>query len=397
MHAADDPRRGLLDLYLPPDIVFTGGEGAWLIAEDGSRYLDFTSGIAVTALGHGSPLVRRAIDEALDTGLIHTSNLFRTRPAEQLALQLVDLTFPGKVFFSNSGAEAIEASLKFSRRWARGQGGPEKHEIIAFRGSFHGRLFGSVAVTDRAKYREPFEPVMPGVRWAEVGDLDSVRQVLDPARTAAILIEPIQGEGGIVPVPGEFLAALRELADETGVALIFDEIQCGFSRSGDLFAYQQSGVVPDLLTVAKPIAGGLPMGAVIARPHIAEAMHPGEHGTTFGGGPLIASVARAVLCAVSEPSLLEGVREKGRHLVQRLQGLVDRYDLVEGVRGRGLMLGLVLTDDRAGELVAEARRQHLLVVGAGTRVVRLLPPLNIDDALLDDAADRLEKTLEALA
>lgn len=397
MHAADDPRRGLLDLYRPAGPLYERGEGAWLIAEDGSCHLDFTTGIAVNALGHGSPLVRRAIEEALETGLIHTSNLFRTRPAEELALQLLELTFPGKVFFNNSGAEANEAALKFARRWARARGGASKHEFIAFRGSFHGRLFGTVALTDRAKYREPFEPLMPGVRWAEPENLDSVRAVLDRERTAGIVVEPIQGEGGVTPMSAEFLQGLRALADEAEVALIFDEVQCGFGRSGTLFAYEPSGVTPDILTLAKPIAGGLPMGAVVVTDAIAETLQPGDHGTTFGGGPFVASVARAVLCALSEPALLEGVRRREAHVRAALAPVVERHARVQKVRGRGLMLGLVLNEPCAAEVVAQARAEELLLVAAGTDVIRLLPPLNVEEELLDEAARRLDAALGALS
>lgn len=391
--STDDPRHAMLGLYRPSPELFVRGEGPWLETDQGQRFLDFTSGIAVTALGHGSPLVRRAIEDALECGLIHTSNLFRTPACEQLALQLVEVTFPGKVFFCNSGAEANEASLKFARRWARVDGPHSKYEIITFRGSFHGRMFGTVSITDRAAYREPFEPLVPGVQWAEVGNIESVRAVAHPDRTAAIIIEPIQGEGGVMPVPPAFLTELRAVADECGAALIFDEVQCGFSRSGRLFAYQYGDALPDMLTVAKPIAGGLPMGAVIVAPHVASAMQPGDHGTTFGGGPLVSSVARAVLCTVTDPSFIEGVQKRHERFVGALAPIVEQSSLATGVRGRGLILGLKLNAPRAADVVAAAHREGLLLVGAGPDVVRMLPPLNIDEDLLDEAAHRLARAL----
>ena len=394
MSLTDSPSvpEAVLGVYAPPAAVFVRGCGSWLIDAEGRRYLDFTSGIAVNALGHGAPEVRAAIEEALQSGLIHASNLFRTAPAEALAGELIAASFPGSVFFCNSGAEAGEASLKFARRWARSVGGDEKHEFVAFRGGFHGRLFGTLATTDREKYRAPFEPLMPGVRWADVGDLASVEAVVDPARTAAVVIEPIQGEGGIRPVPASFLRALRELCSARGVALIFDEIQCGLGRTGDLFGFQESGVRPDLLSLAKPLAGGLPMGAVIAAPHIAETIQPGDHGTTFGGGPMVAGVARAVLSTVSAPEFLEGVRERGARVSATLERFrADGLGIVE-IRGRGLMWGIEL-DRPAGPVVEAARDLGLLVCSAGARVVRLLPSLNIPMVELDEGLSILGRAL----
>ncbi len=390
--AAVDQRAGLLGLYAPPEPLFVAGDGAWLIDGEGKRYLDFTAGIAVNALGHGSPVVADAVREALDTGLIHTSNLFRTTPAEQLAAELIDVTFPGGVFFCNSGAEAGEAAFKFARRWARAAGGPDKHGIVAFHGSFHGRLFGTLAATDRPAYREPFEPLMPGVRFADLDDLSTLDAAVSGAGTAAVVVEPVQGEGGVRPVPPEVLRHIRDLCDARGVALIFDEVQCGYGRTGDLFAYEASGVRPDLLTLAKPMAGGLPMGAVVAAPHIAEALKPGDHATTFGGGPLVATVARAVLRTLSQPAFLDGVRERGQRLEHALEELASQAPGVRALRGRGLMRGVVL-DGPAAPVVTEARERGLLVCSAGPDVVRLVPPLNIDLDLLDRGVDILRRVL----
>lgn len=386
-------RNTLLGVYAPPDELFVSGEGSWLVDAEGGRYLDFTAGIAVNALGYGSPVIRRAIEEALATGLVHTSNLYRTEPAEALAAELVGYTFPGQVFFANSGAEAGEAAFKFARRWS---GGGRRTGIVAFRGSFHGRLFGTLAATDRPAYREPFEPLMPGVRWAEVGDMASVRAVVDRDTTAAVVIEPVQGEGGIRPVSPDFLRELRALCTEREVALIFDEIQCGLGRTGDLFAFEEARVTPDLLVLAKPLAGGLPMGAVVLARHVAAAVRPGDHATTFGGGPLVAHVARAVLRTVAAPPFLARVRARAARLGEALDGIVAAELGAVAHRGRGLMRGLVL-ERPAAPVVEAARAEGVLFCTAGPDVVRLLPPLNVSDDEIDDGVARLRRALERTA
>lgn len=375
-----------------PDIMFTGGEGSWLIAEDGRRYLDFTSGIGVNALGHGAPEVVGAIREALEGGLIHASNLFRTEPGERLAEELVAATFPSRVFFCNSGAESGEAAFKLARKWARGIGGPAKHHIVAFHGSFHGRLFGTLAATDRPSFREPFKPLMPGVEFTEMGDVAGLRAVVSREDTAAVILEPVQGEGGIRTAPVEFLSAVRALCDERDVALILDEIQCGLGRSGRLFAHEYAGIRPDLLMVAKPLAGGLPMGALLAAPHIADVMAPGDHGTTFGGGPLVAHVARAVLRTLSAPGFLEGVRKRAEWLDGSLRQLVARTSAVRELRGLGLIRGVQVDRDTPG-VVTRARERGLLLVAAGPDVVRLLPPLNTSEEELEMGVELLEEAL----
>jgi len=387
-----EPGDFLLPVYRRPDLLFVRGEGSRLYAADGRAYLDFTSGIGVNALGHGSPVVREAIEAALESGLVHTSNLYRTAPGEALAELLVSLAFPGRVFFCNSGAEAGEAAFKLARRVAGARGGPAKHEIVAFRGSFHGRLFGTLAATDRPAYREPFEPLMPGVRFVDVGDSVGLERAVSRSRTAAVVVEPIQGEGGIRPVPPEFLREIRALCTEQGVSLIFDEVQCGLGRTGRLFAYEGAGVEPDLLCLAKPLAGGLPMGAVVTAEEVADAVAPGDHATTFGGGPLVASVALAVVSRLADPAFLEDVRTRGRWVEDRLRDLRDRHEAVREVRGAGLMWGLELASP-AAEVVDAARELGLLVVPAGKRVVRLLPPLNVSASDLEEGIERLEGAL----
>jgi len=382
----------LLAVYRPAPPVFVAGRGAYLIAEDGREYLDFVSGIGVNALGYGDPDVTRAIAAAAETGLIHTSNLYRTRPAADLAAELVRLSFADAVFFCNSGAEANEGAFKFARRWARQSGAREKVEIVALQGSFHGRLFGSLAATDRPAYREAFEPLMPGVRFVPVGDVDAARAAISRERTAAIIAEPVQGEGGVRPLDASYLRALRELADEADALLIFDEVQCGLGRTGHLFAYEAAGVVPDILTLAKPLAGGLPMGAVLLSARVAAAIQPGDHATTFGGGPLVASVALAVLRRIAAPEFLDEVRRKGERMGAALAALVGRGGVIEA-RGRGMMWGLEL-EGAAAPVIDRALEAGLLVTSAGERVVRLLPPLAISESDLERGLGILAEVLE---
>lgn len=371
----------LLGVYKPAGPTFVGGEGSHLIAEDGTRYLDFTSGIAVNALGYGDADVADAIRAALDAGLIHTSNLYRTAPAGELAAWLTEHSFADRVFFCNSGAEANEGAIKFARRWARAEGGEERTEIVAFRGGFHGRTMGALALTDRPAYQAPFRPLMPGVRYCDVGDTAEAARLLHSGRVAAVVIEPIQGEGGVLPMPPVFLQALRTLCDETGALLVFDEVQVGLGRTGTLWAYEGAGVLPDLLTVAKPLAGGLPMGAVLMTEAVASALQPGDHGTTFGGGPLVASAALATCRKIGEPAFLAEVRRKGHLVANRLCTLSLRPG-VRATRGAGLIWGVEL-EGPAADVVARAMEAGLLVCSAGPNVVRIVPPLvTADDELV---------------
>ena len=387
MTAAPAAASALLDVYARVGPLFVAGDGAELVAEDGARYLDFVAGIGVNALGYNHPVVRGAIERGLTSGLIHVSNLYRTEGAERLAAELVARSFADRAFFCNSGAEANEAAFKFTRKWAG------KSEIVAFSGSFHGRLFATLAATDRPDYRKPFEPLVPGIRIVPREDWAAVDHAVSASRTAAVIVEPVQGEGGVRPVDPEWLGFVRELCDSRGVAVIFDEVQCGLGRTGTLFAYEQTGVVPDLLTLAKPLGGGLPMGAVLVTGAIAAALKPGDHATTFGGGPLVAGVALDVLRTIGEPAFLAEVRRKGTWLGERLRGLADRTRRVAQVRGRGLMWGVELTEP-AAPYVAQARERHLLVVTAGPTVLRLVPPLVISDQELERGVAILEDVLQ---
>ena len=375
----------LLGVYARVGPVFAAGEGSELIAEDGTRYLDFVAGIAVNALGYNSPVVREAVLRALDSGLIHVSNLYRTEPGERLAAELTK-SFAGQAFFCNSGAEANEGAFKFARKWSK------KTEIVAFSGSFHGRLFASLAATDRPDYRRPFEPLLAGVQIIPLGDTDAARRAISSERTAAVIIEPVQGEGGVRPVAADFLAFLRGLCDETRAALIFDEVQCGLGRTGTFFASEQSGVVPDIYTLAKPLGGGLPIGAILVNDRIAAALAPGDHATTFGGGPLVATVALDVVRTIAQPEFLAAVRAKGEWFGARLHALATRSARVKEARGRGLMWGLELSE-AAAPFVATARERHLLVLSAGPNVIRIVPPLTITREDLARGATILEEVL----
>ena len=362
----------LLGLYKRAPIELVRGDGVELFDADGRAYLDFTAGIAVNALGYGDEGLKEAIHAAAE-GLLHTSNLFHTAPGAQLAARLVELSFADKVFFCNSGAEANEGAFKFARKWARTTVGSAKTDIIALRGAFHGRLFASLAATDRPSYRAPFRPLAGGVSIVE-RDLADLAVVLDTETVAAVILEPVQGEGGVRVLDHGFIRELRSLTNERKVALIFDEIQCGMGRTGTLFAYEQIGIEPDMLTLAKPIAGGLPMGAVLLSEKIASTMKAGEHGTTFGGGPFIASVALHVLERIADPALLSHVKSAGQWMGARLQEIGETTGRVRAIRGTGMMWGLDVGEP-AGEVVARAREAGLLILTAGDHTLRLLPPL----------------------
>src|SRR5207237_2720988 len=381
----------LLYTYKRAPMELVRGEGVELIDSDGKRYLDFASGIAVNALGYGDAGVAGVINEALNSGLIHASNLYRTLAGEQLAAKLVARSFASKVFFCNSGAEANEGAFKFARRWARQVGTDRKVEIIALRGSFHGRLFASLAAADRPSYRAPFRPLAGAVSICE-RDLNELDSALDEETVAAIIVEPIQGEGGVRVLDSDFLRRLREITAKREIALIFDEIQCGLGRTGHLFAYDNVGVTPDMLTLAKPLAGGLPMGAVLVSEEIGAAIQPGDHGTTFGGGPLVAAVAGYVLDRLSDPSLLGAVRENGAWLGEQLEMIAHRSGKVRAVRGIGFIWGLDVVES-ANDIVKRGWDEGLLALTAGEHTLRILPPLVMERTDLARGVSILEKII----
>ncbi|MFN8573605.1 MAG: acetylornithine transaminase [Gemmatimonadaceae bacterium] len=382
----------LLPVYKRAPMELVRGQGVSLFDADGKEYMDFTSGIGVNSLGYSDPGVRQAMDQAAD-GLIHVSNLYRTGPGERLAERLVELSFADRVFFCNSGAEANEGAFKIARRWARGIGGPAKHEIISLRGAFHGRLFASLAATDRPSYRAPFRPLAGGVSIAE-RDIDDLRNMLHEETVAAVILEPIQGEGGVRVLDPSFIRAVRELTQERRIALIFDEIQCGLGRTGTLFAYESIGATPDLMTLAKPLAGGLPMGAVLMTDELAASMKPGDHGTTFGGGPFVASVALHVVDRLADPALLAHVKSDGAWFGAMLQAIRERTGKVRAVRGRGFMWGMDVGEP-AGDIVTRAREKGLLVLTAGEHTLRILPPLVATRAELAVGLERLEAAINS--
>jgi acetylornithine/N-succinyldiaminopimelate aminotransferase len=384
----------LLQTYARADISFERGEGPWLIGRDGERYLDFGAGIAVNALGHAHPhLVKTLTEQAAK--LWHTSNLFQIPDGERLARRLVENTFADVVFFSNSGAEANEAAIKMARKYHAANGHPERFRIITFEGAFHGRTLATIAAGGQAKYLEGFGPKVEGFDQVPFDDLEALKAAIVP-ETAALLIEPIQGESGIRPAPNAFIRELRNLCDEHGLLLIFDEIQTGVGRTGKLFAHEWMGVTPDIMSIAKGIGGGFPMGACLATAEAAKGMTVGTHGTTFGGNPLAMAVGNAVLDVILEPGFLERVERMGLLLKQRLAELKDRHPgVIAEVRGQGLMIGL-RTQVPNTEFIAAARAQKIILIGAGDNVARMLPPLIVTDADIAEAMNRLDAACAAI-
>ena len=383
--------REILGTYKRAPMRFVRGSGVELFDDQDKAYLDLSSGIAVNALGYGDAGLARTIEEVLSTGLIHVSNLYRSEPGESLAKFLVENSFASQVFFCNSGAEANEGAFKFARRWGRAVGTDGKTGIVALRGGFHGRLFASLAATDRPSYRAPFRPLAGGVSICEreEAELDAT---LDGEAVAAIIVEPVQGEGGVRVLDPQLLSFIRRITEERGIALIFDEIQCGLGRLGTFMAYERFGVTPDMVTIAKPLAGGLPMGAILVTQEIADTIKPGDHGTTFGGGPLVAAVANHVVHRLAEPSLLNSVRENGEWMADRLSMMARKSGRVRAVRGMGYMWGIDVVDP-ASEIVQRGWDAGLLVITAGDHTLRLLPPLIIERSDLERGLSILERLL----
>ncbi len=385
----------LLPIYARADIAFERGEGAWLYSTDGVEYLDFGAGIAVSILGHAHPhLVDALAGQARK--LWHTSNLYRIPEGERLARRLVDATFAETVFFTNSGAEALECAIKMVRKYHAARGAAERFRLITFVGAFHGRTLATIAAGGQAKYLDGFGPKVEGFDQVAVGDLAAVEHAIGP-QTGGILLEPIQGEGGIRPVPEADLRALRGICDQRGLLLIVDEVQCGMGRSGKFFAHEWAGIRPDIMAIAKGIGGGFPMGACLATEEASAAMTVGSHGSTFGGNPLAMAVGNAVLDIVLKEGFFDRVQAAARHLGRELYGLVSRHPaILQEVRGVGLMRGLKCGVPTA-EVIRACCDQKLLVIGAGENVIRLLPPLIVSDAEIDEAVRRLDRACAALA
>ena len=380
----------VLPTYNRAPIAFVKGEGCWLTAEDGSRYLDLGAGIAVNALGHAHPALVAALTDQAGK-LWHVSNLYRIPEQEKLAEMLVEKTFADTVFFTNSGTEAAELAIKMARKYHYDRDQADRIEIIAFEGAFHGRSTGAIAAAGAEKMVKGFGPLMPGFKQLKWGDHDAIRAAITD-KTCAVIIEPVQGEGGIRVVPDQCLKGLRDLCDETGTLLIFDEVQCGMGRTGKLFAHEWAGVYPDIMMVAKGIGGGFPLGAVLATENAASGMVAGTHGSTYGGNPLGCAVGAAVMQIVSDNGFLEAVSQRSAQFRQGLEGLVASHPSVfEAVRGQGLILGLKCKASNL-DVVKAAYAEHLLTVPAADNVLRLLPALNIEQADIVEALARLDRT-----
>lgn len=385
----------LYETFARAPLSFERGEGSWLVTGDGERYLDFAGGIAVNSLGHGNPhLVAALVEQA--GKLWHVSNLYNIPGQERLGERLADATFADKVFFTNSGAEALECAIKTARRWQYVNGRPERFRVITFEGAFHGRTLATIAAGGQAKYLEGFGPKVDGFDQVAFDDVDAAEALIGP-ETAAILLEPVQGEGGVRPFPTQSLRKLRELCDKHGLLLIFDEVQCGIGRTGKLFAHEWSGVTPDIMAIAKGIGGGFPVGACLATTDAASGMTAGVHGTTFGGNPLAMAVGNAVLDIVLEDGFLDEVSRKALLMKQSLASVADEFpDVIEEVRGSGLLLGLKCRIPNTKVSVA-LRDENLLTVGAGENVVRLLPPLTVSDDEIRDAVGRIRTAASKLS
>lgn len=383
----------LMSTYARADLAFERGEGSYLYTADGRRYLDFGSGIAVTALGHSHPHLVKAIQEQA-AKLWHTSNLFRIPEQERLAERLVANSFADKAFFCNSGAEANEGAVKCARKYFAVSGKPEKYRIITFEGAFHGRTLGMLAATNNAKYLEGFGPKVEGFDQVEFS-LKAAKAAITP-ETAAIMIEPIQGESGIRSVPTEMLRGLRQLCDEHDLLLILDEVQTGMGRTGKLFAYEWSGIEPDIISLAKGLGGGFPVGAVLATAEAAKGMTPGTHGTTFGGNIMAMTAGNAVLDVMLEPGFFDGVQKRSSYFMQQLVMLKDRYpDIIEDVRGQGFLMA-IKTKIPNGEFQTALRDEHVLGVLAGDNTLRLIPPLTVPEKDIAEGIRRLEATCQKL-
>ncbi|MBN1641613.1 MAG: aspartate aminotransferase family protein [Anaerolineae bacterium] len=382
----DLEKQYVVHTYNRPPFVLERGEGVYVYDTEGKAYLDCLGGIAVNALGHLHPVVTAAIQEQA-TRLLHVSNLYHTAPQALLARDLVESSAADRVYFCNSGTEAVEACIKFARKWGKAHG--NKTAFVAFEHSFHGRTMGALALTAKARYQEPFAPLMPGVHFAPFNDLEAARALIAEVQPCGVIVEAVQGEGGIYPASDAFMRGLRAACDAHDALLICDEVQCGMGRTGTLWAYEASGVAPDLIAVAKPLGGGLPIGAALAAQRVADLIEPGDHGSTFAANPLICAVARAVLGTVNQPAFLAGIRDRGGYMGEALSGLVEAHACVTAVRGRGLMWGLETTLS-AADVLSAGYAHGILLGSAGEHVVRLLPPYVVDEAEIDQAVAILD-------
>ncbi|MBN1759784.1 MAG: aspartate aminotransferase family protein [Chitinispirillaceae bacterium] len=376
--------------YAREGAPFTHGKGSYLFDSTGAAYLDFGSGIAVNALGHAHPALQKAL-RTQGNALIHASNLYFTQPQIDLAKLLVKHSFADRVFFCNSGTEANEAAIKFARKWARTIS-PEKYHILSFTDGFHGRTYGALSATAQEKFHAGFDPILNGFHYAPFNDMKAVRKLLRQYKFAAIFVEPLQGEGGINQATGEFLRFLRDIATKHKCVLVFDEVQCGMGRTGTLWNYQQHKVIPDIMTLAKPLGGGLPLGAVVTRDEIALCIKPGDHGTTFGGNPVACALGIATLSTVADRKFLADIRKKSTLLIEKLTALKPKFPAIEQVLGSGLLVGVRMKDDPSS-IIAACRKNGLLLIKAGHNTVRFIPPLTVKTAEIGRAVAIFKKVL----
>lgn len=387
----EEGEKVLLHTYNRYKIVLDRGEGVYLFDLDGKKYLDFASGIGVFALGYQNEEFNNALKDQIDK-LIHTSNYYYNIPAVEAAKKLAKVSTMDRVFFTNSGAEAIEGAIKAARKYAYSKDGMTDHEIIAMENSFHGRSMGALSVTGNPKYQEAFRPMIGNVKFAKINNIHSIKELIN-SKTCAILLETVQGEGGIIPAEKEFLMGIKEICDKQDILFILDEIQCGMGRCGHMFAWQEYGVKPDVMTVAKALGNGVPIGAFLASGKAATAMQPGDHGTTYGGNPLVCAAADTVLKIFEERHLIEHVQSVGTYLWEKLETLKEKHDCVVGHRGKGLIQGLEFNRP-AGEIVSKALLDNKLVlISAGTHVIRFVPPLVINQKDVDVMVEKLEASL----
>jgi acetylornithine/N-succinyldiaminopimelate aminotransferase len=380
----------LVNNYGCMPLAFVRGHGAYLYDADGNRFLDFFCGLAVTSLGHGHPRVVGAIKQQAEK-LTHASNVFHTEPMARLAARIAQAFGDGRVFFGNSGAEANEAALKLARRWGHANGG--RFEIISTLGSFHGRTFGTLSATGQEKYHEGFQPLVPGFKLVPYDDIAAIERAVDP-NTAAIIVEPIQGEGGVVMPRPDYLVRLREICDRAKLLLIVDEVQTGMGRTGKLFGYQHSGIKPDIITLAKALGGGIPIGAMVARAEVASVLTPGTHGSTFGGNPVACAAALAVFDALEQDGVIANAAEVGQYLIARLHGISKECPAVREVRGQGMIIGIALKHP-AKSVVDACFRERLIVNGTADTILRLLPPLTLTREEADAGLGIIERALRA--
>jgi acetylornithine/N-succinyldiaminopimelate aminotransferase len=388
----NDEAQYIVQTYKRPSFIIDRGEGVYVYDTTGKRYTDWVAGIAVNALGYGDQGVTDAINAQLAKGIIHTSNLYYTEPQIKLAKKLVESSFADRVFFTNSGTEANEGAIKFARKVAYNKGLEGKFEMVTFSGAFHGRTMGSVTLTPKDKYQKPFKPLLEGVKVAEFNNIESATQAIND-KTCAVFLEPVQGEGGINAATPEFLKALRELCDKHGALLVFDEVQCGMGRTGTLWAHEQAGVTPDIMTIAKPLGGGLPIGAILVTEAVAQAMQAGDHGSTFAGGAVVLSAALEVIDRINNPTFLAHVQETGQYLQESLEKLDSAH--LQEVRGYGLMVAAEFDID-VSEIISKGFDAGLLMVNAGTNIIRFVPPLIIEKQHIDELVEKLQFILETL-